>query len=317
MAVPKKMDDAQVAAQPGLLRKLFQQSLVPARLLKERAARRLMLAGGFILGCVVLCAAIWRNVREDVLGLPEYQVPVAELYLSAAPSWLNERADVRRDVIRDASLNGNMSLLNDRLTVDIARAFALHPWVQEVTAVRKSFPARVDVDVKYRRPVCLVELPSAAFVVDAQAVLLPRADVSASELAQLPRLTGVDAPTHLLGTVWDDPRVIGAAEIAAVLRDEWQSLSLKAIVPTAIPARSPRGSDYQFDLITEQDKVIQWGFAPHVESADEATLAWKLGEIRNFQRKQTAPVRRDNAPAMAPTRRVEDLTAQPSGRSQK
>lgn len=317
MAVPKRLEDAAVAGQPGALRRLALLAFAPARLLKERAARRALLAGAIILGCAVLSATIWRNVREDVFALPEYQVPVAQLRLNAMPNWLNEQADVRRDVIRDASLDGNMSLLNERLTVDIARAFALHPWVEQVASVRKSFPAQVDVEVVFRQPVCVVEFSNTSYAVDAHAVLVPRADIQADELARLPRLTGVDAPTGLMGTVWSDLRVIGAAEIAAVLKEEWQALGLKSIVPAATPDRSPRGSDYQFDLVTTQDKVIQWGFAPQVESADEATLAWKLGEIRNFQRKQTAPVRRENAPVIQPTRRIEDLTSQPSGRSQK
>ncbi|MDZ4779236.1 MAG: hypothetical protein SGJ19_03180 [Planctomycetia bacterium] len=310
MTTPKKQELAPVADQPRLLGRLFRRAMVPARLLSERTARRWLLMGCFVGGCIGLCAAIWRNVREDVFAQAEYQVPIAELHLPRSPSWLNERADIRRDVVRDASLEGNLSLLNDRLTIDLARAFALHPWVEEVTSIRKSFPARIDAEVKYRRPVCRVDLPNASYLVDAQAVLLPIDDVRPDALAKLPRLTGVEAPTGLAGAVWNDQRVIGGAEIADVLKDDWSALELKAIAPKALPTRSPRGTDYAFDLITEQDRVICWGFAPEVENADAAALAWKLGEIRDFQRQRTAPVRRDNDPSMTPTRRVEDLTLQ-------
>jgi hypothetical protein len=315
MSTPKKQELAPVADQPRLFGRLFRQALVPARLLSERTARRWLLMGCFVGGCVVMCAAIWRNVREDVYAQPEYQVPISELHVTPAPIWLSERADIRRDVVRDASLEGNLSLLNDRLTVDLARAFALHPWVEEVSSIRKSFPARIDAEVMYRQPVCRVDLPNASYLVDAHAVLLPIDDVRPEVLAKLPRLTGVDAPTGLAGAVWNDQRVIGGAEIADVLKEEWPALGLKAIAPKALPTRSPRGTDYAFDLITEQERVIYWGFAPQVENADAATLAWKLGEIRDFQRRRPAPVRRDSDPSMTPTRRVEDLTLQRTERA--
>ena len=310
----KKQESVPAAHEPRLLGKLIRPLVAPVKLLGELSARRWLLRGGFVGGSIALCALIWRNVRDEVYAQPEYQVPVAALRITEKPAWLNDHADIRRDVVRDASLAGNMSLLNDRLTVDLARAFALHPWVAEVTSVRKSFPAGVVAELKYRRPVCCIELPAASYVVDAQGILLPIDDISSDVLSSLPRLTDVDAPTGLAGAVWNDQRVTGGAEIADLLKDEWESLGLSAIRPKSLPTRSPRGSDYAFDLITRQEHVIYWGFAPSVEKADQATLAWKLSEIRNFQRRQTAPVRRNTEPEMAPTRRVEDLTLQNSAR---
>lgn len=304
MAAPKA-EPAPV--QSSLLRKAFGQLFAPATLLRERKVRRAVYAGAMAAAAIGLCAAIWRNIREDVYALPEYQVPVAELHVTPAPAWLHPRANIRNEVVRDASLAGNMSVLNDRLTVDIARAFALHPWVEEVTSVRKSFPARVDVEIKYRRPMCVVVLPDGTYVVDRAGVLLPRGDIPDSELATLPRLTGVDKPTSVAGAPWSDPRVVDGAAIAEVLREDWATLGLDAIVPTK-PTSTVHGSRYRFHLTTNQGRTINWGYAPSAGKMDEADLATKLSRLRDAQHGQTAPVRSDGTPIMESTRRVEDLT---------
>lgn len=304
MAAPKA-ESAPV--QSSLLRKTFGQFFASAKLLRERKVRRALYAAGMAAVATALCAAIWRNIRQDVHALPEYQTPVAELHVTPPPAWLHPRANIRNEVVRDASLAGNMSILNDRLTIDIARAFALHPWVEEVVAVRKSFPARVDVELKYRRPMCIVALPGETYVVDGAGVLLPRSDIPDGELASLPRLTGVDAPTSLVGAPWSDPRVTDGAAIAAALRDDWPALGLQAIVPDK-PTSTIRGSRYRFHLMMAQGRVIEWGFSPAAGITDEADLSTKLSRLRNAQKRQAAPVRRDGTPAMEPTRQVEDLT---------
>jgi hypothetical protein len=304
MAAPKT---ELTPTQPSLTRKAFGQLFAPAKLLREQKIRRVLYAAGLTAAAVGLCAAIWRNIREDVYALPEYQVPVAELHVTPAPAWLHPRANIRNEVVRDASLAGNMSLLNERLTVDVARAFALHPWVDEVVGVKKSFPARLDVELKYRRPMCLVALPDETYVVDARGVLLPRDDIPAAEMATLPRLTGVDAPTSLVGAAWGDVRVTDGAAIAEALREDWPTLGLREIVPDK-PVSTVRGSRYRYFLTTTQGRLIEWGYSPAAEISDEADLSTKLSRLRNAQRGQTAPVRSDGTPVMEPTRRTEDLT---------
>ena len=61
------------------------------------------------------------------------------------PAWIH--TDVKAEVIRNASLDAALSVLDDNLTVNIAQAFALHPWVAKVTRVSKHHPARVKVEV--------------------------------------------------------------------------------------------------------------------------------------------------------------------------
>lgn len=304
MAAPKSEP---APAQPSLLRKAVGQLFAPAELLRERKVRRALYALALLAAACGICAAIWRNVRDDVYALPEYQAPVAELHATPAPAWLHPRTNVRNDVVRDASLSGNMSVLNDRLTVDIARAFALHPWVAEVVSVRKQFPARIDVELEYRRPACVVALPGKTYVVDAAGVLLPSRDIVDAELVNLPRLTNVESPTTFIGAPWGDQRVIDGAAIAEVLRNDWQSLGLEAIVPD-VPGSTVHGSHYRFHLVTVQGRVITWGYSPAAGVTDEAAIQSKLSRLRDAQKGQAAPVRNGGSPTMEPTRRTEDLT---------
>ena len=97
--------------------------------------------------------------------------------------------------MRDASLDAPLSILDEQLAERLAKAFSFHPWVAEVREVRKSIPARVTIDLVYRRPVCMVELPdrSGLYAVDAQAFLLPSRDFldEPQKAAQYPRLAGI------------------------------------------------------------------------------------------------------------------------------
>ena len=74
--------------------------------------------------------------------------------------------DICREVFRDASLDRPLSILDDGLVEKIRSAFALNPWVAKVNSVRKYHPARVKVDLVYRRPVCVVEIGTERHPVD-------------------------------------------------------------------------------------------------------------------------------------------------------
>ena len=70
------------------------------------------------------------------------------------PAWIH--GDVRGDVLSTLSPDRPLSLLDDNLAEHVVSRFRLHPWVAKVNRVQKYHPARVKVDVTYRRPVCMV-----------------------------------------------------------------------------------------------------------------------------------------------------------------
>src|SRR5690606_21763453 len=145
------------------------------------------------------------------------------------PAWIH--TDIKTEVIRDASLDGALSILDDGLTRRIANAFELHPWVARVHRVSKRHPARVEVDLVYRQPVAMVAVSGGLWPVDADGTLLPSEDFSPAEARKYPRIARVEShPANPAGKNWGDVHVVGAAQIARALAPHWQNLKLYRVL---------------------------------------------------------------------------------------
>ena len=98
---------------------------------------------------------------------------------------------MKADVIADGGLK-ELNLLDPQVTVRVAQAFATHSWVKTVRRVRKHHPARIQVDLEYRRPAAMVEVDLAGekglLPVDETGVLLPPSDFSPDQAKEYPRI---------------------------------------------------------------------------------------------------------------------------------
>jgi hypothetical protein len=165
----------------------------------------------------------------------------------------------------------------------IASAFSLHPWVAEVRKVTKHFPAKVQVDLVYREPVCMVYGPAGKpLPVDSQGVLLPSRDFSAVEAASYPRLTRIDTvPVGPEGTSWGDSRVTGGAEIAALLRPAWEEMGLDRIEPSPV-AQFGQPGETIYLLYTRGGTRIVWGRAPGTDMPGEVPAVDKVARLKKY-----------------------------------
>lgn len=235
---------------------------------------------------VLVSAAIgWPIVSDNLPDLSQqeaYQITPADITINEPPYWVPH--DLIEDVIQRADFPAEMSLLDEELTENVAQAFAQHPWVEEVQEVRKaSYPSRLSVTLVYRVPVAMIEKRTGLYPVDANGILLPTEDFSLSDTADYLKIVGVrSTPPSLQGDRWDDPLVLGAARIAAALRDEWRALGLRSI---AVPDRitedvSLQGSE--FCLITNGGSAILWGRAPEIDQPGELSVAQKIGRLKKY-----------------------------------
>ena len=225
---------------------------------------------------------VWSGVREHVLSSESYWLTPNHVEITALPRWIH--TDIRAEVFRDASLDGPLSILDDDLVSRIAQAFSLHPWVAKVRRVTKHHPALVRVELEYRRPVCMVQVAGGLLPVDTEGVVLPSGDFSPVEAARYPRLTGTDTvPLGPVGTRWGDPRVVGAAAIAAALDADWQTMGLERIVAAA-PSAPARLDQSTFDLFTRSGTRILWGRSPDDELGGEPSAAEKAAALRQYAR---------------------------------
>ena len=156
--------------------------------------------------------------------------------------------------------------------------------------VAKQYPAKVVVELVYRRPVCMVKLGDQLLPVDAEAVFLPLDDFSPVEKAKYPRLEGVDQrPIGGVGRRWGDSRVVGGAEIAAALLPVWEELKLQAIVPLSPPetangtglrpATARHAGEYYFEIIAGGRIKILWGLSPASDVYGEPTPQQKVKKL--------------------------------------
>ena len=210
--------------------------------------RNLAMAAAILAAFGIAWAVTWSKVRTRVLSSEEYWLKLQNVEIAPPPEWIH--TDIRGEAFRDASLDRPLSITDDDLTDRIANAFKLHPWIAEVRQVRKYHPARVKVDLVYRRPVLMVKVQDGLLPVDVSGVLLPSADFSPLEAGRYPRLVGIEtAPVGPPGERWGDVRVVGAAEIAAAFGPAWQRLGLERIVPAATISLG-RNREETYDLYT-------------------------------------------------------------------
>lgn len=227
--------------------------------------------------------AVWRAVGPDVLASQPYWLDQRNVEITPPPPWIHR--SIRAEVFRDGSLDGPLSIMDDHLAQRIADAFSLHPWVAEVRGVTKYFPARVKVDLEYRRPVCMVQLQGRLLAVDVQGVVLPSEspDFSPTETRRYPRLVGVDTVPVGPGARWGDARVVEGAEIAEVLGPVWQRLNLDRILPSTL-VELGYGSEYTYELFTKGGTRILWGRAPSAAMPGEATAAEKVAQLLEYHK---------------------------------
>jgi len=245
---------------------------------RERTVALGVLIGALFVGSWY---TVWTGVREHVLSSEQYLLTPQNVRITPPPSWIH--GDIRTEVFRDASLDGPLSILNDDLVSRIADAFSLHPWVKRVLRVSKHHPAGVRVELEYRRPVCMVQVPGGVHAIDSEGVVLPGDDFSPVEASRYPRLGGINTePLGPVGTRWGDPVVLGAAQIAAAFGDDWYALGLDRILPSvAVAGRMDR---YAYELVTRGGTRFPWGCPPGDELAGEVPAAEKLARLKHYAR---------------------------------
>lgn len=266
--------------------RLVRRIAVVSRFLAFRAEGRLTLVGLALLGVLTVGPYwAWRQVGDRVAAGDDYRLTADRVALVPPPEsvgWI--RRDVKLEALRDAGLDESASILDADLNERLAKAFRLHPWVAAVDKVTKRYPARVEIEVEYRKPAAVVVLSSDAWwPVDANGVVLPRDDFSPYEARRYPHITDVaGGPYGPTGARWGDVRVHGAAKIAAALSADWQKYRLARVAPLVVGTGFDGVEEYEFALYTEQGTRIYWGHGPDNSAPGEATLAEKAARLAEY-----------------------------------
>ena len=264
-------------AEPGIVHQFFVRG------------RWLIVAAMFVAVFAAGWHFAWNRVREHVVSSGEYVVRAKDIkILTPLPGWIH--TPIVDDVIKNASLNGPLTILDEDLTKRLANAFSEHRWVASVHRVRKQLPSRVEVELTYLQPVAMVEVldgnSPALLAIDANGILLDSKEFSGQYLTESKRyipIKGIQSTPHSLSAkqAWGDVYVTGAAQIAKAIGDRWQPWGLRCIVAPQ------RGGAQEFDiytyqLLTRSGKQIVWGRAPGNEPKGEPNAAGKVAMLEQI-----------------------------------
>ncbi len=243
-------------------------------------------AAGFLVLAIFLLAWwwVWQQVGPRVTGAERYRLDLDDLHVTPQPDWV--RADIRSEVYQALRLGGPLNLLDDDLSPRVAEGFARHPWVEQVKQVTRLPAAGVQVELEYRRPVCVVRVGERLQPIDHRSILLPPDRIPRVELERYPQLAGIDAaPLATYGEPWGSVRVAGGAAVAKELAEVWEAWQLARIVP--FPVVAPDGREQvQYSLFTEGGTRIVWGLPPGIDSPSEPTAEEKLARLKAFRAQQ-------------------------------
>jgi hypothetical protein len=279
------------------------------------AQYRIPLMIGTIVVFIGGAIGLWRKFGGEIESQHSEKFLVARdgLQVTPQPTWIP--ADVCSEVYQDAGWEQKRpSILEPDLTVRVAQAFEQHTWVAKVTRVTKHHPARVVVELQYRRPVAMVEVDyqgkSGLLPVDNLGVLLPPEDFKAEAALKFPRITvDYNGPEGSVGTPWGDARVAGGAAIAGLLIDEWENLGLYRVV--ALARAGGTSSDApQYELHTRSGSRVLWGHAPEAETSGEASALQKCRQLAAYVQ-QNGSLAAIEKPVVIDVRQEQELSVRP------
>jgi hypothetical protein len=249
-----------------------------------------------ILGALALLlgvVALGRGTRAALIERGAFDMRFDEIEL-CPPEGLS-RKDFLDEVRRLSRSSERLHRLDPELSIQLARAFALDPWVDSVRQVNIGGPGeKVRIQLELRRPELAVRLPGdpnprggstrietcsriahpipmPSYVVDRNGILLPMTAAHAN----LPVLVSeVSAPSTRAGLRWNDRRVLAGAATMAFLRPHLSRLHLVDCDVEIV----------QGEVIFRKPGVrIVWGHAPGWEDKDEAPAELKLRRLLDYQ----------------------------------
>ena len=111
-------------------------------------------------------ASVWTSLRTDICDQEIYRVKESDFRVWKPPIWTSDRfiaeaLELRAPEARTEELNS----LDPNLVDNLLIAFESHPWVEKVESIEIRFPARVDVRLKYKEPVAVID-PTPSVAID-------------------------------------------------------------------------------------------------------------------------------------------------------
>lgn len=235
----------------------------------------------------------WQRWGDGRVSQEFVRIDLEQISVTPPPAMI--RSPIIETIYRDTAMD-QLSLLDRSATAKIASAFSLHPWVRQVSSVRKLPGGNVDVRLQYRTVAAMVKVykPNEPghpyyFPVDGDGVLLPTTDFSPAQTIDYIHINVPNAYSMaVVGTPFGDRQVEAAAALAAVLTEYREAAKIESIEvygdvrKTIVPQLAVRLNDGQ---------SLFWGSPPGQEPPGEANVASKLQWLMSPSRPTDADLR--------------------------
>lgn len=221
------------------------------------------------------------KLLPDLNRRSEYLLATEDIVITSPEKWVPK--DLLQQVIEQSGLPKTVSILDKDLNAKLAEAFGRHPWVEHVIEIRKTKPALIEVELIYRKPVVMVEVPDGMYPVTAAGFLLPPKDFSGRDVKFFPVVrNALSRPQGPAGTPWGDVAIAGAARLASVLEHHWREFDLIAIQIPPSAEENPTLDDLIYYLTTSGGSRIIWGRVPGSNYPGELSTEQKIGKLKKY-----------------------------------
>ncbi len=221
-------------------------------------------------------SALWKQHKSQITK-DQFRLTVDKIDVNSQPDWI--RSDLRKAVL-DGSRLDDYSLLDTDVVNKVRDAFKVNPWIEKVVRVQKN-ASNVEVEVKYRKPVAMVEFGNKHLLpVDRHGVILDGSEFKTSQVGDFLRIS-VHQPVGgqiVTGQPWPDARVIAAAQVAAKWDNRWNKIGLFRIVNHSPPTMKADEVGL-FEIWTLKGTKLVWGSAIGNEQAGEVAAEVKIKAI--------------------------------------
>jgi len=229
----------------------------------------------------LLAGTVLYMLWGHLIHQPEFMVHPATFRLETPP-WASP--ELAEQIRHSDGLARSYSIFERGLTKRIARAYEGSPWVRKVHEIRREFPNRISMRLELRRPAAAIRKGQKYYLVDEDAVRLPRDYYLWPHPAIKPqppmllheRLTELPEP----GDRWQDRGVRAGVSLAKFLAEHGVLSKMKiTTIDATNVGRRRRNGDSCLVLLTEGHTKILWGCSPLCNQPCELTDQQKLASL--------------------------------------
>ncbi len=208
------------------------------------------------------------------------------------PVWLadSENADVLREIEQATGLfDVSRRLADDQLCAGVGASLAGCAWIERVERITKRQDGEIRITATFRRPVTMVVKDGMAYLVDENAVRLPRQIQAAFlDLRHWILLKGVQGDLPEIGRPWPGKDALAGVKLVRILNEAYQTRrpglweQLVAVDVSNFDGRLSR-RDGRLQVTTMRpETVIHWGLPPGEEYPVETTVERKLAHLEGL-----------------------------------